>query len=160
MAVKRRRVGSRRSSSINSWERKILYLAALALLVISGVKAAEAVMRQQFWQKVEGTVTRLEKHQGLLSDEEQVMPYFTYSMPGAEELYTIKAQSGVNPTTYRLNQRVELLYSDEHPEDAVLNTPRDLYRPAMFYLLLALGVGLLGMIGRRSWLKYLWNFRR
>ena len=121
----------------------ILLLLSVAALCFCGEQVVEGIHKSHTWNKTTATVTHLEQVRGKRG-RISYKACFSFRDPATNHSYSVKSKMSSSSPSYRRGQKVEMLYSPEAPEEAVVNTFVEIYFWAIVGGIIGAALGLFG----------------
>lgn len=127
------------------WHRmlgNVLFIVAGALVCLAGEQVYRGMQKRASWCRVQGVMVEMKDDiSGPGKVEKAYIPTFAFTDPATGRRHTVQSKLGTSLPRFRWGERVELLYPEGEPEQAVPNTLLDIYHPAI-----GLGVGAVVLI--------------
>lgn len=95
----------------------LLLLIGLTISVNNGYPIIENTSISHFWQEGEAVIVGFNKSKGSI----EKTPIFQFQTDN--KTYKVNSHFSYDKSTYKLNQKVEILFPLKNPEKAIINTP-------------------------------------
>lgn len=128
----------------------VLILLSVVALCFSGDRMLRSMEKRSEWRSVSATVTQLVPRSDIHNDRTVYTACFSFRDTDGNRMITVKSKTASNPPSFRLGEKVEMLYPPGHPEEAIANTFMELYMASIVIGVIGAVMGIMGLLMRKG----------